>query len=147
MELTTEDQHRTAFCTPNGLYEFKVMPFGLCNTLATFQRLMDLMLTGLQWSSCLVYLDDVIILGKNFNDHLQNIHLVFQRIRNAGLKLQPPKCKFFQKEVTYLGHIVTHDGISVDPIKVDKVQHWPTPQNSKDVQQFLGLENYYRKFI
>jgi len=70
VELAKEDQHCTAFCTPNGLYEFKVMPFGLCNAPATFQWLMDLMLTGLQWSSCLVYLDDIIILGKNFSDHL-----------------------------------------------------------------------------
>ena len=140
VKLNVEDQQRTAFCTPSGLYEFKVMPFGLCNAPATFQRLMNLVLTGLQWSSCLVYLDDIIILGKNFNDHLQNIHLVFQRIRDAGLKLQPPKCKFFQKEVTYLGHIVSHSGISVDPAKVDKVRHWPTPQNPKEV-------HYYRRFI
>ena len=82
VELAKEDQHRTAFCTPSGLYEFKVMPFGLCNAPATFQRLMDLMLTGLQWSSCLVYLDDIIILGKSFSDHLHN--LVFQRIREAA---------------------------------------------------------------
>ena len=142
-----KDQHKTAFCIPNGLYEFRVMPFGLCNAPATFQRLMDLMLTGLQWSSCLVYLDDIIIMGKNFNDHLQNINLIFQRIRDAGLKLQPPKCKFFQEEVTYLGHLVSQKGISVDPTKIDKVEHWPIPQNAKEVQQFLGFANYYRRFV
>ena len=147
VELTKENQHRTAFCTTHGLYDFKVMPFGLCNALATFQRLMDLLLTGLLWSSCLVYLDDIIVLGKNFTNHLQNINLVFQRIRDAGLKLQPPKCRFFQEEVAYLGLIVSREGISVDPTKVDKVRHWPIPQNSKDVQQFLGLVNYYRRFI
>ena len=147
VELTKEDQHRIAFCTTHGLYEFKVMPFSLCNAPATFQRLMDLVLTGLLWSSCLVYLDDIIVLGKNFTDHLQNINLVFQRIRDAGLKLQPPKCRFFQEEVAYLEHIVSRDGISVDPTKIDKVRHWPIPQNSKDVQQFLGLANYYRRFI
>lgn len=147
VEVAKADQHRTAFCTPSGLYEFKVMPFGLCNAPATFQRLMDLILTGLQWSSCLVYLDDIIILGKTFSDHLHNIQQVFQRIREAGLKLQPPKCTFFQKKVTYLGHIVSPEGISVDPRKVDKVRHWPTPQNAKNVQQFLGLANYYRRFI
>ena len=107
---------------------------------------MDLVLTVL-WSSSLVYLDDIIVLGKNFTDHLQNINLIFQRIRDAGLKLQPPKCRFFQEEVAYLGHIVSHEGISVDPTKVDKVRHCPIPQNSKDVQQFLGLANYYRRFI
>ena len=147
VELAKEDQHKTAFCTPNGLYEFRVMPFGLCNAPATFQRLMDLMLTRLQWSSCLVYLDDIIIMGKNFNDQLQNINLIFQRIRDAGLKLQPPKCKFFQEEVTYLGHLVSQKGISVDPTKIDKVEHWPILQNTKEVQQFLGFANYYRRFV
>jgi len=147
VEVDQLDRHKTAFCTPHGLYEFKVMPFGLCNAPATFQRLMDLMLTGLQWSSCLVYLDDIIVLGKDFSDHLRNIDLVFHRIQNAGLKLQPPKCNFFQEKVAYLGHIVSSDGVSVDPSKVDKVQNWPTPQNTKDVQQFLGLANYYRRFI
>ena len=147
VELDQSDCHRTAFCTPYGLYEFKVMPFGLCNAPTTFQRLMDLMLTGLQWSSCLVYLDDIIVLGKNFADHLHNVNLVLSRVRNAGLKLQPPKCSFFQEEVSYLGHIVSRDGVSVDPAKVQKVQAWPIPQSAKEVQQFLGLANYYRRFI
>ena len=122
------------------------MPFGLCNAPATFQRLMDLMLTGLQWSSCLVY-PDIIVLGKDFSDHLRNIDLFSHRIQNAGLKLQPPKCIFFQKKVANLGHIISSDGVSVYPCKVDKVKNWPTPQNTKDVQQFLDLASYYRQFI
>ena len=88
------DRCKTAFCTSEGLFEFKVMPFGLCNAPATFQRLMDLVISGLQWVSCLVYLDDVVVFGQSFEDHLKNMELVFARIREAGLKLKPSKCLF-----------------------------------------------------
>ena len=89
VEVADEDKDKTAFCTPDGLYEFNVLPFGLCNGPATFQRLMDLVLSGLQWSSCLVYLDDIIVVGRSFHKHLQNLENVFQHLRNAGLKLKP----------------------------------------------------------
>ena len=106
VELHKDYQDHTAFCTPNGLFEFKVLSFGLCNAPSTFQRLMDLVLTGLQWLSYLVYLDDIIIiLGKNFVDHIHNIQVVLRQIKDAGLKLQPTKCYFFRKVVSYLGHI------------------------------------------
>ena len=144
VELHKDCQDRTAFCTPNGLFEFKVLPFGLCNAPSIFQRLMDLILTGLQWSSCLVYLDDIIILGKNFADHIHNVQLVLHRIKDAGFKLQPTKCHFFRKAVSYLGHIVSEQGVAVDPSKVDKIKLWPIPTSSCEVQQFLGLANYYR---
>ena len=147
VELHKDCQDRTAFCTPNGLFEFKVLPFGLCNAPSTFQRLMDLILTGLQWSTCLVYLDDIIILGKNFTDHIDNIQVVLHRIKDAGLKLQPTKCHFFRKAVSYLGHIVSEHGVAVDPSKVDKIKSWPIPTSSREVQQFLGLANYYRRYI
>ena len=147
VELHKDSRDRTAFCTPNGLFEFKVLPFGLCNAPSTFQRLMDLILTGLQWSSCLVYLDDVIILGKNFADHVHNIQLVLHRIKDAGLKLQPTKCHFFRKAVSYLGHIVSEQGVAVDPGKVEKIKLWPLPTSAREVQQFLGLANYYRRYI
>ena len=147
VELHKDCQDRTAFCTPNGLFEFKVLPFGLCNAPSTFQRLMDLILTGLQWSSCLVYLDDIIILGKNFADHIHNIQVVLHRIKDAGLKLQPTKCHFFRKAVSYLGHIVSEHGVAVDPSQVDKIKSWPIPTSSREVQQFLGLANYYRRYI
>ena len=147
VELESEDRHKTAFCTAEGLYEFKVMPFGLCNAPATFQRLMSLVLSGLQWSSCLVYLYDIIVMGKTFEEHLKNLDLVFSRIRDAGLKLKPEKCSLLKEEVRYLGHIVSKDGIAADPQKTAKVQHWPIPASAKEVQQFLGLANYYRRFI
>ena len=96
VEVEKRDQHHTAFSTPNGLFEFKVMPFGLCNAPAIFQCLMDLVLAGLQWSSCLVYLDDIIILGKDFKSHLENLSLVLQRIKDAGLRLEATKCASFK---------------------------------------------------
>ena len=147
VEVAEADREKTAFCTTEGLYEFTVMPFGLCNAPATFQRMMDLVLTGLQWSDCLVYLDDVIILGRTFDEHLKNLEAVFQRLRQAGLKIKPSKCTFFQHEVNYLGHVVSQHGVSADPKKVDKVAAWPTPKSTKEVQQFLGFAGYYRRFV
>ena len=147
VEVAPEDQEKTAFCTTEGLFEFTVMPFGLCNAPATFQRLMDLVLCGLQWSECLVYLDDVIVLGRTFQEHLDSLQSVFQRLRESGLKLKPAKCHFCQEQVTYLGHIISAEGIATDPEKTKQVAQWPVPTTQREVQQFLGLANYYRRFV
>lgn len=147
VEIAEEDRAKTAFCTTEGLFEFKVMPFGLCNAPATFQRLMDLVLSGVQWWQCLVYLDDVIIIGKDFDEHLRNLEAVFGRLRQAGLKLKPAKCAFLQRKVRYLGYIVSEDGIAPDPAKVEKVAAWPEPKTTREVQQFVGFASYYRRFI
>ena len=146
--VNPEDQEKTAFCTPDGLFEFKVMPFGLCNAPATSQRrLMDMVLAGLQWTNCLVYLDDVIILGKTFEEHLRNLKEVFQCLREAGLRLKPSKCNLFLEEVEFLGHIVSAKGVCTDPKKTEKVAKWPAPTSKKEVQQFSGLANYYKRFV
>ena len=147
VEVDQADREKTAFCTTEGLFQFRVMPFGLCNAPATFQRLMDLVLAGLQWRECLVYLDDVIILGRDFEEHLNNIRSVLQRLRDAGLRLKPSKCSFFQQQVKYLGHIISQDGISTDPDKTNRVREWPPPSSKREVQQFLGLASYYRRFV
>ena len=147
VELHPDDKQKTAFSTPEGLFEFNVMPFGLCNAPATFQRLMDSVLAGLQWSSCLVYVDDVVIPGKAFEDHLRNLESVLSRLRAANLKLQPSKCAMARKKVRFLGHVISSEGISTDPEKTSKVATWPAPTCKRDVQQFLGLANYYRRFI
>ena len=147
VEVEPADREKTAFCTPEGLFEFKVMPFGLCNAPATFQRLMNSALSGLHGNSCLVYLDDVIIMGNTFLDHLNNLQHVFHRIRAAGLKLQPNKCALCQKEVSFLGYIISQAGISTDLRKTERVISWPLPTSKREVQQFLGLANYYRRFI
>ena len=105
VEIHPGDREKTAFCTSEGLYEFNVMPFGLCNGPATFQRLMNLLLAGIQWSSCLVYLDDIIVLGKTFQDHLQHLSQVFQILRDAKLKLKVQKCSFCRESVQFWGSL------------------------------------------
>ena len=147
VEVNPKDREKTAFCTPEGLFEFKVMPFGLCNAPATFQRLMDMVLAGVQWTSCLVYIDDVVILGKTFKEHLQNLVAVFKRLRSSSLKLKPKKCNFCSAEVDFLGHIVSANGVRTDPSKTMQVSQWPIPTSRKEVQQFLGLANYYQRFV
>ena len=139
LEVAENDWEKTAFSTRSELFHLNVMPFGLCNAPASFQRLMDMVLSGLLWEVCLVYIDDVIIMGRDFNSHLTNIASVLHRVRNAGLKVKPTKCDFFKQEVMFLGHVVSEKGISTDKSKVDKVVSWPTPTNLQQLEQFLGL--------
>ena len=147
VELEPSDREKSAFVTSQGLFEFKVMPFGLTGAPATFQRLMDLVLSGLQWQICLVYLDDVIVFARDFNEHLERLRQVFDRLREAGLKLRPGKCHLFQTQVPYLGHVISGDGVATDPAKVDAVSSWPQPTCVSDVRSFLGLTSYYRRFV
>ena len=147
VEMSGRDKPKTAFATRQGLYEWNVMPFGLCNAPATFERLMELVLSGLTWTACLVYIDDVIVFGKTFEDALRHLTLVLERLRRAGLKLKPSKCFLFRDQTPFLGHIVTRQGITVDPRKTEAVQNWPIPNRVKDVRSFLGTAQYYRRFI
>ncbi|KAM0729433.1 Retrovirus-related Pol polyprotein from transposon 297 [Formica fusca] len=141
------DKCKTAFSTPHGHYEYNRMPFGLKNAPATFQRLMNSILIGIQGIKCLVYLDDIVIYGASLQDHNKRLIEVLRRLRENNLKLQPDKCEFLRKEVTYLGHIITENGISPDPSKLEAVRNFPTPRKVKDIQAFIGLAGYYRKFI
>ncbi|GBM31359.1 Retrovirus-related Pol polyprotein from transposon 297 [Araneus ventricosus] len=147
VEIQPEDKEKTAFTTGQGLWQFKVMPFGLCNAPATFERLMVTVLRGLTSEACLVYLDDIIIVGRTFQEHLNNIRQVFQRLQKANLKLSPKKCRFFRKEVSYLGHIISTDGVKTDPEKTKAVVDWPRPATVYDLRSFLGLCTYYRRFV
>ena len=146
-KMAENDKPKTAFTTGRGLFQWKVMPFGLVNAGATFERLMERVLSGLHWKKCLVYLDDVIVFGTTFENTLQNLTVVLQRFREANLKLKAKKCTFFKKSVQYLGHIVSEEGISCDPEKIKAVKEWTDPRNKNEVQSFLGLASYYRKFI
>ena len=94
-----------------------------------------------------MYIDDVIIPGRSLKDHLNNLQAIFQKLRQAGLKLRPKKCAFLQRQVNYLGHVVTCDGMAADPTKVEKVATWLMPTTTKEVQQFLGFAGYYRRFV
>ena len=111
------------------------------------QRLMDAVLTGLQCSNCLVYLDDVVIPGRSFEEHLRNLSKVFERLRNAGLKLHSSKYSFCCKQVSFLGHVVSQDGVATDSAKTSRVANWLEPTFTSEVRQFLGLSSYYRRFV
>lgn len=147
IEVDERDREKTAFVTPDGLYEFKVLPFGLCSAPATFQRLMDTVLSGLKWKTCLVYLDDVIVFSTTFEQHLERLKVVLQAIRSAGLTLKPEKCHFCFEELQFLGHVVSHAGVRPDPEKTAAVARFPVPTDKKAVRRFLGLCAYYRRFI
>ena len=128
VKMDEADKPKTAFITRQGLFQFCTMPFGLCNAPATFERLMELTLVGLTWRSCLVYLDDIIVYGKTFEEALENLRLVLARIRKAGLKLKTSKCDLFRAHVPFLGRIVAQDGIYVNPAKIEAVSKWPIPR-------------------
>ena len=142
-----DDKCKTALTSRRGLRQFTVMPFGLTNSPGTFIHLMQLVLSGLQWTKAVLYLDDIITFGTTFEETLENLELVFRRLRKAGLVLKPSKCKFFQKSVEFLGHVVSQEGISCDPNKLEAIKNWPQPQKVKDIHNFLGLASYYRKYI
>ncbi|XP_018496364.1 uncharacterized protein LOC108864704 [Galendromus occidentalis] len=147
VEMAPDHKAKTAFCTPDGLFQFKRMPFGLANAPATSQRLMDRVIGPLKYRMALVYLDDIIIYSKDFGTHLTDLREVLKRIQTAGLKLKAKKCLFATKEVTYLGHKVTPHGIAPDPEKVAAVKGILPPTNLKELRSFLGLASYYRRFI
>lgn len=147
IQMSEKDAPKTAFSTPYGHYEFQRMPFGLKNAPATFQRLMDQVLSGLQGNELFVYLDDIVLYSSSLHEHEIKFERLAARLRAANLKLQPDKCEFLRPEVMYLGHIIGRDGVRPDPKKVEAVQNFPQPQNPKTIKQFLGLAGYYRRFI
>ena len=138
---------KTAFSSHLGLFQYNVMPFGLCNAPATFECMMETLLSDFLWKKCLVYLDDVIVFGKSFQECLSNLDEIIGRIHSNGLKLNVKKCKIFQKSITYLGRIISPEGIKADPKKLDAVSNWDKPKNPKDIRSFLGFCSYYRDFI
>ena len=147
VRISDQDRRRTAFTTKYGLYEFIRMGFGLCNAPATFSRAMDLVLRGLNWDVVLAFLDDIVVLGRSFQDHLNNLEHVFQRFEEFQLKLKPKKCELFRRKVEFLGREVGEDKISLKEDHVKAVREWPCPTCVKHVERFLGLVNYHRSFL
>ena len=145
--LSKEARPKSAFVTYNGLYEFVRMPFGLCNAPATFQRLMQRVLSGLEYKCCFVYLDDVLVASKSFPDHLSHLREVFGRLKSAGLRLKPKKCDLLRDKVQFLGHVVSAAGIEPDPATTEKIEKFPKPTDATSVRRFLGLASYYRRFV
>ena len=147
VELNPADKPKTAFAVERGLWQFRVMPFGLCNAPATFERLMDRVLAGLPLTTALVYIDDILVPARSFEQGIENLRNVFDRLRAAKLKLAPEKCWLFREEVAYLGHTISRTGISTDPSKIEAVRSWPRPTNMMELRSFVGLCSYYRRFV
>lgn len=133
--------------TRRGIWRYKVMPFGLSTAPGTFQRLMDMVLSGLTFEMCKVYLDDVIVFSETFNKHTDRLEKVFQWQKEASLKLKLSKCHLFKHSVEFLGHMVGEQGIQMTPDKVQAIQDWPTPKNLTECQSFVDLCCYYCRFI
>ena len=142
------DIPKTAFrAGTGGLFEYLRMPFGLSNAPATFQRLMEAVMGDLNYSALLLYLDDILVFSKTYEEHLERLEVVFQRLRQHGLKIKPSKCHLLRKECSYLGHVVSAEGVATDPSKTKAIQSWPCPQSEKELRSFLGLAGYYRRFV
>ena len=146
--IMERDKEKTGFCTSSGqLYEFNQVPFGLCNAPATFSRLMDHVLSGLHLETCLFYLDDIIVFSSTWEEHLARLRQVFERLRHAKLKLGAEKCTFAAKEVSYLGHRVTEEGLLPDPVLLAAIREIPPPKIAIEFRSFLGLDGYYRLYV
>ena len=148
IELYEPHKERTAFTVgPLGFFEFNRLPFGLVNAPATYQRLMEDCFQGLHLNICYIYLDDLVVFSKTFEEHLDRLEKIFQRLREVNLKLAPKKCELFKSKVKYVGNIISENGIEPDPEKIIKVENWPTSRNPDEVRKFLGFVGYYRRFI
>ena len=145
--IKEEDKHKTAIITADGLYEFNVTSMGLKHSPATFQRVMDQLLAGLKWNSVLVYLDDIVVLSRNFDEQVERLEVVLSRLQEANMTLKPTKCAFAYQKVHLLGHIISKEGIQPDPMKIEAIQKFPKLKKVKDVRSFLGLSGYYRRFV
>ena len=147
VEIDKTSRQYTAFVTSSGLYEFNVLPFGLCNAPPTFQKLMNHVLQGLDGNIWLIYLEDIIIFSSTFEQHLFHLRCVLDRLRAANLALNPGKSSFGQSSVLFPGHIVTQEGIEPNSEKTQAVREFPRRRNVNDIQAFVGLASYYRRFV
>ena len=147
VEMNHDDKDKTAFTCHLGLYEFNVMPFGLKNAPPTFQRLMNKVLKEYLDDFVIVYIDDILIYSKTYEEHLEHLEKVFERLREANLMIKLKKCKFCMPNVEFLGHIVGRDGLQPDPTKIDKMRNLKPPVDLTTLRGALGLFSYYRKFV
>ncbi|KAL8569843.1 hypothetical protein ACOMHN_038536 [Nucella lapillus] len=145
--MKREDQEKTAFVTPFGLYEYLRMPLGLSTAPATFQRLMQTTMNDLAFQILLVYLDDLLVYSRTFEEHLERLQVVFDRLREVGLKLNPKKCHLARTSVEYLGYTVSGEGIATSAEKIAAVKDWPKPTTLREVRSFIGFATYYRRFV
>ncbi|PKU64652.1 RNA-directed DNA polymerase [Dendrobium catenatum] len=141
------DEWKTAFKTRDGLFEWRVMPFGLCNAPATFMRLMNEILKTALGKYCVVYFDDILVYSKSLADHRAHLSNIFDILREHKLYINFPKCEFATGKVHFLGFIISNSGVHMDPQKVLAITEWPIPQSATEIRSFIGLANFYRRFI
>ena len=147
VRMHADDIEKTAFRTHQGHFEFLVMPFGLTNAPATFQSLMNTVLRPYLHKFVLVFFDDILIYSPSWTSHLQHVKAVLTALREQQLRIKRSKCSFATSSVAYLGHIISADGVAMDPSKVEAVTSWPQPRSARGLRGFLGLVGYYRRFI
>ena len=148
VELEEEAKPLTTFTMgPLGFWECEHMPCGLTNAPATFQRLTESCLGELHLNWCIIYLDDIIVFCQTPEEHVHSLRAVFNKLKASSLKLKPSKCDFFKKEIKYLGHVVSKEGVSTDPDKIKSITEWPQPTTVTEVRSFLGFVSYYRRFL
>jgi len=147
MEIDERDRDKTAFVTRMGQWRFKVLSFGLANAPSQFAITMQLVMSGLTYDICLVYLDDILVFSRTFDEHIERLATVFDRLDRYALKLTPSKCSLFQHKVSFLGHAVSGRGIECDPEKQSTIMTWPAPTSIVEVQTFCSLASYYRTFV
>ena len=144
IRIPSGDEWLTAFRTRYELFEYLVIPFGLTNAPATFQSFINDTLREFLDIFCVAYLDDILIYSEDYQTHVEHVRKVLEKLQGAGLYLKPEKCEFHTKSTTFLGFVVSADGISMDSKKVSTIQEWEVPQNVKALQYFLGFGNFYR---
>ena len=147
VSMEPKDREKTAFVTPDGLWEFCRMPFGVSNGCATFQRAIEIVLSGLTYETCLCYFDDIIIPSSNLQEHCEHLSAVLTRFQQHNLRVKASKCSFGASQVLFLGHVVSAKGVHTDPKKTEAVSQLCEPKNVEQVRSFLGLAGYYRRFI
>ena len=147
ISMDDDSRPKTAFVCHMGLFEFNVLPFGLTNSPATFQRYLQSCLNNLLWRFCLVYIDDVIIYSSSMDEHVDHVRLVLDRLAKHQLRLNAEKCEFGTSTVLYLGHVVTPEGVLPDSDKTKAIEEFPRPVRIRDLRSFLGLTSYYRRFV
>jgi hypothetical protein len=147
VRIKEEDISKTTFRTRYGHYEFVVVPFGLTNAPTVFMCLMNGIFKNYLDKFVIVFLDDILIYSKSKEEHEQHLRMVLQVLREHQLYAKLSKCSFYQEKIHYLGHIISEEGIAVDPEKIEAIRGWPAPNNVSEVRSFMGLAGYYMRFI
>ena len=145
--VSESSKEKTCFVTESGTYCYKRMPFDVVNASSVFSMVMSEILRSINWIHALVYVDDIVVFSRSLEEHQQHLQDVFDRLKEAGLKLNPSKCHFAAKKVTYLGHNFSKEGVSVDTSKTECVAFFPITKNHTDVISFFDLATYYKRFV